>query len=151
MFNSIKWMQHLAMDEHTLINGFMTPKVKCVLEHELVLDSTNGNIVWVLAVSRIIILLEARILCSAPEPLSLCTLPLNEGNCTPEVSKSSKGNSLSGSLGTVTEVKYYFNSKTSSCDEFKQGRCGGNSNNFETKMQCAATCLKVYLEICALS
>ena len=31
-------MQHLVMEEHTHINGYMMTSLKCVLEHEHVLD-----------------------------------------------------------------------------------------------------------------
>ena len=55
---------------------------------------------------------------SAPEPLSLCTLPLNEGNCTADPSKpaSSPG---SGSLAAAfARKRFYFNKEESKCMEF---------------------------------
>lgn len=54
--------------------------------------------------------------------------------------------SLSGLLSTVTKTRYYFNPETSSCEEYQLGRCGGNSNSFESKMLCTATCLKVQVD-----
>ena len=99
---------------------------------------------------------------SAPEPLSLCTLPLNEGNCTADPSKpaSSPG---SGSLAAAfARKRFYFNKEESKCMEFTHQvslkttenflkiifkRCGGNSNNFESEMHCTATCLKAMFNI----
>ena len=71
------------------------------------------------AVSLTVILsIVAVILNSAPEPLSLCTLPLNEGNCTSDASKpaSSPG---SGSLAAAfARKRFYFNKEESKCMEF---------------------------------
>lgn len=50
--------------------------------------------------------------------------------------------SLSGLLSTISKTRYYFNPSSSSCEEYQLGRCGGNSNSFESKMLCTATCLK---------
>ena len=38
--------------------------------------------------------------------------------------------------------RYYYNSKTKSCERFTYGGCGGNSNNFADIYQCEDACLK---------
>ena len=66
-----------------------------------------------------------------PEPYSLCTLPLNEGNCTTDTAKSNEASQEGlGLLSSITQTRYYFDPSTSSCKKFEFGRCGGNSNNF---------------------
>ena len=100
----------------------------------------------------------------APEPLSLCTLPLNEGNCTADPSKPASPGA--GSLAAaLARKRFYFNKEESKCMEFTHQvsqwtafparfstklyfqRCGGNSNNFESEMHCTATCLKALFNI----
>ena len=36
--------------------------------------------------------------------------------------------------------RYYFNSKTNSCESFMYGGCGGNSNNYGSKKDCENNC-----------
>lgn len=36
--------------------------------------------------------------------------------------------------------RYFYNSTATSCEQFIFGGCGGNTNNFETKEKCEATC-----------
>ena len=53
----------------------------------------------------------------APEPLSLCTLPLNEGNCTADPSKPASPGA--GSLAAaLARKRFYFNKEESKCMEF---------------------------------
>ena len=58
-------MQHLVMEEHIHINGYMMTSLKCVLEHEHVLDLIKEKTAWVLAVSLIIIIDISKILNSS--------------------------------------------------------------------------------------
>lgn len=37
-------------------------------------------------------------------------------------------------------TRWYFNSETNTCQEFKYGGCDGNLNNFDSKEQCEAVC-----------
>uniref|UniRef100_A0A8C4SMM6 BPTI/Kunitz inhibitor domain-containing protein n=1 Tax=Erpetoichthys calabaricus TaxID=27687 RepID=A0A8C4SMM6_ERPCA len=39
-------------------------------------------------------------------------------------------------------LKWYFDSKTKTCDTFIYGGCKGNGNNFETKKQCQDLCAR---------
>lgn len=80
-----------------------------------------------------------------PQPISLCTLPLNEGNCTGST-KTARPPGLDsdvGLLSTITEKRFYFDRKSLKCKEFNYGRCGGNSNNFKSDLSCMGTCIKV--------
>ena len=89
---------------------------------------------------------------SVPESFSLCTLPLNDGDCS-KTSQSSNPGSVMGSssvsagnlglLSSITQDRVYFDQQSSSCKPFKYGRCGGNSNNFETATMCMGACIKV--------
>lgn len=36
--------------------------------------------------------------------------------------------------------KYFYNTETRQCEEFKYGGCDGNANNFETIEECRVTC-----------
>ena len=37
--------------------------------------------------------------------------------------------------------KFYYNSKTGTCEMFSYGGCQGNSNRFETISSCTETCI----------
>uniref|UniRef100_A0A8C4YEW4 Tissue factor pathway inhibitor n=1 Tax=Gopherus evgoodei TaxID=1825980 RepID=A0A8C4YEW4_9SAUR len=55
---------------------------------------------------------------------SLCYSPKDEGLCSSSV------------------TRYYYNSKSQSCEEFSYTGCGGNANNFVTKKDCHSICKK---------
>lgn len=55
-------------------------------------------------------------------PVDTCSLKKETGMCRAAVNR------------------YYFNSKTSSCESFIYGGCGGNSNNFSSKEKCENRC-----------
>lgn len=38
-------------------------------------------------------------------------------------------------------IRYYYNSKTRTCEEFVYGGCGGNNNRFETLEECQNYCM----------
>nr|XP_021407404.1 tissue factor pathway inhibitor 2 [Lonchura striata domestica] len=52
----------------------------------------------------------------------LCYSPMDEGLCSSSV------------------PRYYYDSKTKSCKEFRYTGCGGNANNFVTEMDCYNVC-----------
>uniref|UniRef100_A0A663LSG3 BPTI/Kunitz inhibitor domain-containing protein n=1 Tax=Athene cunicularia TaxID=194338 RepID=A0A663LSG3_ATHCN len=54
----------------------------------------------------------------------LCYSPKDEGLCSSSV------------------PRYYYDTKTKSCKEFKYTGCGGNANNFVTEKDCYNVCRK---------
>uniref|UniRef100_A0A8B9PB46 BPTI/Kunitz inhibitor domain-containing protein n=1 Tax=Apteryx owenii TaxID=8824 RepID=A0A8B9PB46_APTOW len=54
----------------------------------------------------------------------LCYSPKDEGLCSSSVSR------------------YYYDSKSKTCKEFKYTGCGGNANNFVTETDCYNVCRK---------
>ncbi|CAM2105418.1 tissue factor pathway inhibitor 2 isoform X1 [Caretta caretta] len=54
----------------------------------------------------------------------LCYSPKDEGLCSSSV------------------TRYYYNSKSQSCEEFSYTGCGGNANNFVSKKDCYSICKK---------
>ncbi|RMC05001.1 hypothetical protein DUI87_18181 [Hirundo rustica rustica] len=57
----------------------------------------------------------------------LCYSPKDEGLCSSSV------------------PRYYYDTKTKSCKEFRYTGCGGNANNFVTEMDCYNVCRKVQM------
>ncbi|XP_053876420.1 tissue factor pathway inhibitor 2 isoform X1 [Malaclemys terrapin pileata] len=55
---------------------------------------------------------------------SLCYSPKDEGSCSASV------------------TRYYYNSKSQSCEEFSYTGCGGNANNFVNEKDCYSICKK---------
>lgn len=39
--------------------------------------------------------------------------------------------------------RFYYDNATKKCEKFIYGGCGGNENNFETKMKCVFACGEV--------
>ncbi|KAI0222387.1 Papilin [Lamellibrachia satsuma] len=58
----------------------------------------------------------------APEVPSYCSLPTDAGTCDNNT------------------MRWYFNSESKSCIEFSYRGCGGNRNNFKTKIECVTAC-----------
>ncbi|XP_043837407.1 PI-actitoxin-Axm2b-like [Dromiciops gliroides] len=38
-------------------------------------------------------------------------------------------------------LRWYYNRKSKKCEPFIYGGCGGNANNFHSKMQCIGKCM----------
>ncbi|KAF4794299.1 Tissue factor pathway inhibitor 2 [Turdus rufiventris] len=58
----------------------------------------------------------------------LCYSPKDEGLCSSSV------------------PRYYYDTKTKSCKEFRYTGCGGNANNFVTEMDCYNVCRNVQMD-----
>ncbi|VDI12602.1 tissue factor pathway inhibitor, partial [Mytilus galloprovincialis] len=52
----------------------------------------------------------------------ICQLPSDKGPCNRAIQR------------------YYYNKRSSQCERFEYGGCGGNANNFETLSACQRTC-----------
>lgn len=55
--------------------------------------------------------------------IGICDVPVKEVSCK------------------ATEVKFYFNQTSRTCQEFSYGGCGGNANRFSTVNECESVCL----------
>ncbi|XP_075757222.1 papilin-like [Pelodiscus sinensis] len=64
--------------------------------------------------------------------IDVCQLPRDPGPCQAFVSR------------------YFYNSATKACEEFRYGGCQGNENRFATKEKCFQTCGRPVNEICKL-
>uniref|UniRef100_A0A183J4B9 BPTI/Kunitz inhibitor domain-containing protein n=1 Tax=Soboliphyme baturini TaxID=241478 RepID=A0A183J4B9_9BILA len=56
----------------------------------------------------------------------MCSRPVDSGPC--------RGNFR----------RWYYNSRTLSCERFTYGGCGGNDNNFDSEEQCEDICIKQF-------
>ncbi|CAG5096707.1 Oidioi.mRNA.OKI2018_I69.XSR.g14743.t1.cds [Oikopleura dioica] len=77
-----------------------------------------------------------------PVPMSLCTMPLNRGNCSSEPLNPLIAPSAEDELSKLTQERYYFHQGKNACVKFDSGNCGGNSNNFKSSLECLGTCIK---------
>ena len=64
----------------------------------------------------------ANALCLLNYNIDACELPASTGSCS--------GN----------ETRWYYSSKSSTCQQFTYSGCGGNKNNFKTIQDCVNTC-----------
>ena len=55
-----------------------------------------------------------------------CAQPKDTGSCQDATSAPSE--------------KYFYNTEADKCDKFQYSGCGGNGNNFQTKIECQAEC-----------
>ncbi|KAM9663652.1 tissue factor pathway inhibitor [Trichechus inunguis] len=49
-------------------------------------------------------------------------------------------------LCQANESRFYYNSNTGKCHPFKYSGCGGNENNFTSKLGCITTCKKGFIQ-----